>query len=60
MSFDSQGNIASPPVIDRSDADQNDPQAERPETIAMQALAQCGAYTMVENRIGMKVNFSIP
>ncbi len=60
VSFDSQGNIASPPVIDRADADQNDPQAERSETIAMQALAQCGAYAMAENRAGVKVNFPKP
>lgn len=60
VSFDANGGIASPPVIEADAVDQSDVQVQRSETIAMQALAACGTYTMAENRAGVKVNFPRP
>lgn len=60
VSFSTDGNIASPPVIDADPAQQSDPNVQRSETIAMQALAQCGAYAMAEGKADVKVNFPRP
>lgn len=60
VSFDADGNIASPPRIEADAGSQSDAQVQRSETIAMQALAACGAYTMAENRAGVKVRFPRP
>lgn len=60
VSFDSDGNIASPPVFDADAADQSNPQLGRSETIAMQALAQCGGYDIAQNRQDVKINFPQP
>ena len=60
VSFGADGGIAAPPVIDADVAGQSDVQVQRSETIALQALAQCGAYAMAEGRQDVKVNFPRP
>lgn len=60
VNFSTDGNIASPPVIDADPTQQSDANVQRSETIAMQALAQCGAYAMAKGRAGVKVNFPRP
>jgi len=60
VSFAPDGNLAAPPVIDADPSQQSDPNVQRSETIAMQALAQCGAYAMAEGKEDVKINFPRP
>jgi hypothetical protein len=60
VTFASDGNLAAPPVIDADPAMQADVNVQRSETIAMQALAQCGAYAMAEGKSDVRINFPTP
>lgn len=60
ISFDANGEIASPPVIERDLTQPVTPQSLKSESLALQALAACGAYPMVKGQQNMTVQFLLP
>lgn len=60
VSFNAQGGLSAPPVIERAPGASQDPETLRSEAIALAALSQCGAYTMAGGQKDVKVNFPKP
>jgi hypothetical protein len=60
ISFDGNGGIAAPPVIERDPAKPVTPQNLRSESLALQALAACGAYPMAKGKQNITVQFPLP
>ena len=60
VTFGADGALAKPPEIVRADAAAITPESLRSESLALAALAQCGAYPMAAGRQGATVNFPRP
>ncbi|MBP2161636.1 MULTISPECIES: hypothetical protein [Asticcacaulis] len=60
VTFAANGMLAKPPEIARKAEDASNPQALRSESLAITALAECGAYQMAAGRESVNIHFPKP
>ncbi|WP_303828275.1 hypothetical protein [Asticcacaulis taihuensis] len=60
LSFDTKGELAAPPVIERDPKAPITDQSLQSEALALQAIGECSAYPMARDQKNVMITFPAP